>query len=259
LSGDTIINDKLYNKLYLLNDTTLNIDENDVYVGGFREENKQVWFLLHDHAQFQLEEYLMYDFSKEVGEIIQQEVPVFQFASSALFKGSLSLIDLKNREITAIEDSPIGKMVHLDDGVTWVEGIGSINAGLFWDYYDSPLNGHNHSVQLACFKQGENVIYKNSDCNTCFCPDNWANIQEKQAFPISVIFNKRTSLIEVFSNQSHLPYSFELLNLQGQTLLKETVSSSHQVINYNGVNKGVYLYKTSDRDGVLQSGKIILE
>jgi hypothetical protein len=37
VSGDTIINEKKYSKLYLLNDSTLTIDAEDIYVAGIRQ------------------------------------------------------------------------------------------------------------------------------------------------------------------------------------------------------------------------------
>jgi len=82
LSGDTIIGDKSYNKFYLLNDTTLNIDSKDIYVGGFRQEGKKVWFrpnsnffsLSYEDDPPYPDETILYDFSKNAGDTIWQLV-----------------------------------------------------------------------------------------------------------------------------------------------------------------------------------------
>ena len=44
LKGDTIINDTLYRKLYLLKDTTLETKSLNYYLGGFRLENQMIFF-----------------------------------------------------------------------------------------------------------------------------------------------------------------------------------------------------------------------
>ena len=67
LIGDTIINDKLYSKVYdIEDDSCLNIN-NATYFGAIREEEKKIYALI---AYGQEEEILLYDFNVEVGDTV---------------------------------------------------------------------------------------------------------------------------------------------------------------------------------------------
>jgi hypothetical protein len=263
LSGDTIINDKKYNKLYFLNDTTLNIDNNDIYVGGFRLENKQVWFLLNSNPDNWVDEYILYDFSKEVSEISTiLHVPAFDNIVPDLTAYG---IDNFTRTITKIEETLTGKTFDIDitgnpwiRNSQWIEGIGSIK-GLFWEYITYPMSVNDAECRLACFKQGNVIKYMdNNISNTCFCYNNTG--MSNVATNAFLIFpNKQTSSIEIFINWNDQSSYFELFNLQGQRLIKEPVNSRYRNISCNNLNRGLYIYRITDQKGVSQSGKILLK
>jgi hypothetical protein len=254
LSGDTIINDNKYSKMYLLNDTTLNMDENDLFLGGIRAANKQVWFLYLNPESSEKWEYLLYDFSKSAGESVNQEIPLYAPNMYYLaMRGGESL----SRIIVAIEETLNGKTFLFDTGHEWIEGIGSIN-GLFWDYYAVPTDGQNYRFQLACFKQSDEVKYlNNSESNTCFCSGSAGLSEITNTF--SVFPDKQTSSIKIISNRNYPSSCFELFDLQGQRLIEEPLHSLYQTIPCNNLNRGLYIYRIKDLTGIFQAGKILLE
>lgn len=67
LKGDTLINDTLYNKLYSLSDTTLDEENLQNYIGGFRQVGQKVYFRPEYWAY---KDILLYDFSASVGDTV---------------------------------------------------------------------------------------------------------------------------------------------------------------------------------------------
>ena len=267
LSGDTIINNKKYNKLYLLNDTTLHIDHNDTYVGGIREENKQVWFQIHDYDdgwghQKRFEEYVLYDFSREEGD-------EFTRNNVLLFLGNYGELEVHTfdeeivTKIIKMEETTQGKHFYVNyhpsyetfDAV-WMEGIGSTN-GIVWDQFIFAMSD-TRSLKLACFKQGDEVIYLDNEFGGCFCerPSGDA-IDFPESHSVLVFADKESASIKVVANKLQL--SFELLNLQGQMLLQEKINSHPQSISYDGLPKGLYIYRITDNGKIIQTGKLIPE
>ena len=69
--GDTVFDGLSYRKLYLLKDSVLIENPENVYVGGVRVSGKKVYMRPTDTATGKLlEEFLMYDFSMKAGDEI---------------------------------------------------------------------------------------------------------------------------------------------------------------------------------------------
>ncbi|MDH8700915.1 hypothetical protein M2138_000249 [Dysgonomonadaceae bacterium PH5-43] len=279
LVGDTIINEKKYSKLYLLNDSTLNIDHNDFYVGGFREENQKVWFLVHDSRGIgnpyglpYTDEYILYDFSKEKGDRFTRNNVLYYKCNDyglsvydyvGMIEEGYGVIDT---EVLNVEYTLYGKELHvrhyesnaINHNVIWIEGIGS-NTGLFWEIYSFPIC-YIPYFKLACFKQGDEVIYNDNEFGDCFCdgkPPKGQSVSDIEIPSITILPNKNNSTINIISGK--VPLSFEILNLQGQTALQENILYHPQSISYQGLSKGIYIYKISDNKQVIQTGKLVLE
>ena len=260
LSGDTIINSKSYNKLYLLlNDTIPNVDLKGMhYIGGLREEEKQVWFIPHGMMSVQLNEYILYDFSKDVGETIYLfNTPMFQLGDVQR-NYLLGLYDISST-VAKIEDSDIGKTFYIgsEDNLKWVEGIGSIKNGILWDFYALPVGGGSRDVKLACFKHKNNIKYLNNDCGSCFCNQGGTGISNDTKLVHSVFYNRRLSSIQIYTDSRFIYSTFELFNIQGSKIIQENISTSQTSIAINNM-QGVYIYRISTPEGEVQTGKIIL-
>ena len=263
LSGDTIIGDKSYNKLYLLNDTTLNIDSKDIYVGGFRQEGKKVWFrpssnffsLSDEDDPPYPEETILYDFSKNVGDTIWHSFDTRTMKDSIAISVITSIdIDEQGHRIFHIEsyehyDSEFFPM----ESDTWIEGIGSIDHGLWWFLSPRPTCICPEPY-LACFKQGNEVKYMDVRCNSCF--PGATSILEKNIILLNVIYEN--NCIRIQGESSAFPCELKLFSLIGQPVLKKELQSNKEIIPVNH-QKGIYLYRVQKNREIMKTGKLIIK
>lgn len=253
LVGDTIVNDMTYNKLYSLPDTIL-IENEYGYLGGIRQEGKQVWFL---PGWVEWDEFLLYDFSKETGDWVEHgAVPYFL---------GPQIYDANYRtRIYNVEDSKWGKKLLISQYGEryWIEGIGDTE-GFFSDIIPLPLDFNNYSYRLACLKQGDELVYLNNErCETCFCLVEDKDVNSindvEEEMPVFILVNKLNKTIQV-SADTYSNLDFILLNLQGQTIKEEKLSSTGGYVKYATINPGVYIYQITEKGKIIQTGKLILE
>jgi len=270
LSGDTIINDMLYNKLYLLNDTTLNIDSEDEYVGAFRQEGGKVWYR---PSNFSLcynigreGETLLYDFSKNIGDtiwhnLIYQEYEYYMEENITASK-VYDIIDSGDGRIVKTKqyinqgyDGTIDLVPMMGQYDSWKEGIGSLNSGLFWFLYEPPMDG-GWSFKLICFKQGNEVKYiDNPICNSCFC---WstAGISEKNDIQLEVIYENNRIWIK--GENLVFPCELKLFSSIGQLVLERKLQSDMEEIPIN-LLKGIWLYQIQRNREIVKTGKLMIK
>ncbi|MDD6209097.1 MAG: T9SS type A sorting domain-containing protein [Bacteroidales bacterium] len=260
LIGDTIINEKHYSKLYLLNDTTLNIDENDEYIGAIRTEERKVW--MYPRVCNVDEEFLLYDFTKNKGEQITDigfmveawpVVPIF-----VVYAG-LPPINILN--IT--EDEFKRKHYILEtamDEDEWVEGLGSLK-GLFLYYPMINTGQYTNGSTLVSLKQGDSIVYHNKEvCDQPFC---WFGVgvedtQQKQT--VTLYPNPVKETLRIDLGEIPLPVRFELFDPQGRITYAQTLTNSHTTVTPPPHSKGLHHYRLTGSDGTpLQSGQLLNE
>jgi hypothetical protein len=265
LTGDTIINDTLYNKLYFLNDTTLTIDTDDKYAGGFRQEGKKVWFrpnlsFFNEYPEDYPEETLLYDFSKNVEDTIWHNI-VFREWSCEMKDSITASI------ITSTDTDEHGNIIyHTEeysvweyDGISelepmwitdrWMEGIGSLDHGLFWFLSLKTLSGE-PQFRLACFKQGDKVIYANNQACDCFC---YSTGIEQNSVHFEVVHEN--SYIHIKSEATAFPCTFKLFSLTGQLVLEKQLQFDENQLSFN--QKGIWLYQIQKDKEIIKTGKLI--
>jgi hypothetical protein len=257
LSGDTIIDNKFYNKLYLLNDTTLNIDAEDEYYGCFRQEGKKVWYRFPSFRN----ETLLYDFSKNVGDTIWHDVIGYIDYFEEKYKGSLSIIKDVSYE-NGVKKYTSEQYINQGDHI-WpneygenvcIEEIGSTQ-GLFWFLCRPHMDG-GISYRLACLKHGNEVKYLNNpDCNTCFYQA--TGIYEVNSMQIEIFLEN--DVIKIQGEPSFFPCQLTFFNPMGQVLFGTTIISNAEQIPVNQNLKGVYLYQIQKDSEIIKSGKIIIK
>ena len=161
LKDDTLINDTLYNKLYMLSDTTLSNENLQDYIGCFRQEGQKVWF---KPAYWTYSDILLYDFSASVGDTVWHNGVAYNEYNFAQHQLAYSVI----QEIKTENEIKTYSIIRGTDGLSgdWYEGICS-NFGLFGSIIQFPLVGDTY--KLACFKHNDSVKYQNNlMCNKCF-------------------------------------------------------------------------------------------
>lgn len=143
LLGDTLIDNQTFKKLYL----------DDRFHGAIREENQKVWYYSCENNLDENCKLLLYDFSKEKGEVIHFDYTTYLDVTSLFISKepyTLTVLDV---------DYKFGrKVMHLSNHDTWIEGIGSIYG--FWGIdLQHPTNYSNRDVILKQVVANRTSIY----------------------------------------------------------------------------------------------------
>jgi hypothetical protein len=184
--GDTIVNNKLYNKLYLIeNDSTLNIN-NMTYYAAIRENNAKQIFVKFTNYN---DEILIYDFSLNIGDTIHSNSPNGYLSWLTCTISDIDTIELENYQFRR-------RFRINNSGEYWIEGIGS-EGGLFYPISEYLAGTTN---DLLCFKQNDTLIYiNNPECDKCFC--SLATAIQNHA--------KTNNSLKIYSNPSTVEIFFE--------------------------------------------------
>ncbi len=146
ISGDTLILDDSYHKIFRASDF------DTVYIGAFRESNKEIFYIGQDYWGFDTyTPVVLYDFTQNIGDTIH----------TGTFHRNI---------ILDIDSIPVSeghrKRFKMYDDQYWIEGIGSTR-GFLYPITDIPTMYWRS--ELICFKRNEDVIYLNpgfTDCTT---------------------------------------------------------------------------------------------
>ncbi len=227
-AGDTIINEQTYKKI-VSNPWYIG---HDGYIAAIREDNEKVYVMPGLGFGYELEEeFLLYDYTVQVGDIITSTAPY----------GVLSypLTVMQIDDIT-LETGEKRKRFILDYGVIWIEGIGS-TSGLFNDAMEHPTN-YNVSY-LVCFKQGDEILYRNGEwCQFNNCCDDITNDAVKFSSAAKTIMTQDNNRIiidfsETFSGETIL----RLFDATGRIVHTNTTNQDSFELNISGYPQGVYL------------------
>ncbi len=163
LIGDTIIQNKSYSKVLLFDNPNDNVSLAQ-YIGAIRTDTcSSTYFVPKNKSEF-----LLYDFSKKIGETIYSD----------FLKEDLRISEYKVIEVDSVELPDLGyrkRMVveSTEGSATWIEGIGSLK-GLLWPvlpgYYilsTAHPTTYNMGRLLVCHNQLNKSAYKYWDAD-CF-------------------------------------------------------------------------------------------
>jgi hypothetical protein len=240
---DTLINNKVYKKLYLFYDTIFN-SNTAIYLGGIREENKKIYYLgdtvhqgkpLTDYYGFN-QEILLYDFSLNIGDTLPTVATTpCNFIISPTFVTEIDTVLIGNKFRKVFKFNTYG--------VSWAEGIGNISifgdAGLLFCIAPHPTKGDwgNH---LICFKQNDTIIYFNNNYSECMP----LNINENNVMNENIVVspNPATNYLTIKSGIIQ-PFTFQLYNMQGTALLAGKTSNTQTELNVANLPRGLYVLK----------------
>ncbi len=239
ISGDTVINEKNYKKLYK---TDEEFPVNWTYWGGLREENQKIWHIgTNNYPEQQL-----YDFMVNVGDTVS-----FLYAP-------MVVDSIVNKPINGANRKHI-YFSYFDPFFTeyWIEGIGS-NLGVLQSGFGNAIGGW--SWTLCKFEDGE-LVYMNPDYNSCYLVS--TGIEENKAGPELTIspnpvrgqFELRSSMFEVEGLKI-----ISIYNGEGRKVkeIRNTEESESITINAEGWNRGLYLIRL-ETGGKVFSSKLIIQ
>jgi hypothetical protein len=257
LKGDTLINDTLYHKLYLLADTTLEDENLKEYLGGFRQDSQRVWFKPN---QFNTTEFLLYDFSGQLDDTIWHNAGLYIYNNLGheFFTGGSGV--LYSVIVDIYEYHGLKKFVLFSslppiEQDEWFEGIGSIY-GLFCPILSLVIGGDHYN--LACFKQNDTVKYENNmQCNRCFCGGYIGTVGEKKNTDGIVVFpNPADNSLSIEIEKPFNNAGIEIIDEKGSVIYcKELLENP---VNVSNISKGIYFIKLKiDGDEIVK--KVIIE
>jgi len=250
MTGDTVMNDTLYQKLYVLSDTTLDcINEQSECFGFIRQEEQKVFF--KPNHEWEYPDILLYDFGASIGDTIWQgaefDGEYFYYAGDYLYY-VIENIEIEN-----------GRKIYFLEGVfgfdAWYENIGSYQ-GLFGHLANKVIGMPVPNV-LLCFRHNDIVEFLSNSCVRCFsCKPSPIGVDEIRVENISIYPNPTTGVLnliqETINNEQLTINNVEIFDMYGKKLSFNhliTSSSNHQ-INISHMSAGVYFVKIFTEKGV---------
>lgn len=231
-TGDTIISEKTYKKVYLSEEE---IPTNWEYEGGIREDEEKVWYF----PKYGNGETIIYDFSLEVGDTITYRPQPFVVDSINYVE-----INGENRKHLYLSylDLPFNEL--------WIEGIGS-NYGIFSSGNGMTLGGW---TWFLCMSENGELIYMNPNYNSCHLIS--TDIEEMNNSIIEVYPNPVKDKLKIQNTENIKIESISIIDLKGQKLLK--FEKNRTELDLSGISTGIYLLKVKYENGELIK-KILVE
>ncbi|MBS4012740.1 MAG: T9SS type A sorting domain-containing protein [Bacteroidetes bacterium] len=264
LIGDTIINELTYKKLYFHNYLEEFTPDSLVYIAAMREDemNEKVYFIWKGHD----DEYLLYDFTLEVGNEFIVISPMFYLAGPEFHDDwgdrKVVVCEIFYQNIADIERKTIKVATHDSHNCSeecwseyWIEGIGS-DRGLIYAGACSDNMIDKAYALLLCVHKNNSLLYQQEhpclgEVDNCYIVPIEGNIEEasQKKFNIKAI---PSIFKDSFIIQSDTPIEkITIYNIMGKTVFKfhtkelftqKTIPSSHW-------EKGLYIVKAESQSG----------
>jgi len=278
LQGDTIINDEKWSKVYFKN---IYFETRDTlnYLAAIREnENKQILVKIP-----MLPEFILYDFSLEIGDTIWYDYAFIGVVGSDNPLGFYDEYNHAHYKVVVDKDSvllengqyrnriilncfrEIHGNLHQHEDNHWIEGFGCTSwSGLFHPIViDRYLNGD--VIKFVCFKQDDEVLYlDNPYCADCLC----------ETFTSIAPFDDTDKLLTVYPNPSkgdltivisenaNGNFVLRITDISGKKSFEQFLHNQRQInMNLDTYKSGFYIIQLWDvgRNKLMENRKIIIE
>ena len=251
IHGDTTINETQYSKLCIESGNTVN--PKIQAIGGLRESDKKIYYVGETIiGGGNNEEYLLYDFTKQIGDTIKHNS-----------NGGIYSV------ILGIDSVQIGdnyrKRYNVDNHWFYqnpdyiIEGIGSVKNGLLGHISDVPTCG-SHYWEHVCFRENGIVQYLNSSFNDCFPSNLLTGIEQLEYETDFEIYpNPFNNEIQIYNKLDNRDLIFKLIDINGKTLIEKSISGEKVTLDMD-INSGFYNALIIDVNGkILISKKLVKE
>ncbi len=251
MEGDTLIDNKLYKKIYTTRDTAN--QEWTLLNELIREDStKKVW--IRNYSMDEPEEILLYDFNLVVGDSFAInldsdftcKIPVINVDSIVLSNGAL-------RKRITFSFQYFGDTF---EEIYWIEGIGS-QFGLITHLYGY-CGWVDYGRWLRCyFEDGQRQFGQVPD-GECFYEfiTNTDDLDTQSSF--SIYPNPATDKLRVISSDNRLITECLLTDFQGRIIIDKLVNKSNLTLDLLNVMPGIYLIKIIDEGGRLTTKKVVV-
>jgi len=156
-SGDTLIDDELWDKFYFTSDSNFVVGL--TYVGCMQEAGGIVVFMDTTNVVDTL-----YNFNLDVGDSVFYD---FGIVGIYLKIETIDSIEIDGQSFKRFYfDEPILGFVDINE--IWIQGIGSVHGPLFPAYPKAFAQEYPDSLILTCFKIENQVIWDNPNYDACY-------------------------------------------------------------------------------------------
>jgi len=248
--GDSILNSKTYKKVFHCFDDEF--CQNPIFYGLIREENQRTYFVFSYEADFDLpndtDEYLLYDFSAELNDIIQLDIPGIPVEVEEEFRTiSIQVSNIDYININGVLKKKI-KLTYPNSEIIvdiWIENLGSLT-----DFYTIDRRPGFGKV-LSCYFQGDELVYKNPEF-PCYHATSISTVEQHNDIHFWIqsgilnleFYTPVTGNISIFDTAGKTLYNDKLLN------------QSHSFIKMTDFVSGIYLLVFRDSDGKTKTLKV---
>jgi len=231
---DTIINNKKYTRLTKFYNDSLMLQSNNRSL--LRDDTLGRVYVYSDGT-----ETILFDFNLNVGDT---------FRTKQLYSDEYLIVDsIADKKFA----QKIRKHIYFSHcfyhwNQLWIEGIGCIDqvpgsACIMFDVF------------LSCYLQNGELLYHNSNCNTCYCKNEPSNINIKKAIEIKVFPNPSSSYINI-ELENNNESTLELYNQLG-IKYNFKLNSNINRISINNYLNGIYFYRIIKENEIIKSGTFI--
>ena len=246
--GDTVIGDYTYKKVYMQSGDSIADFNKSWYFTAIREDTiaKKVYFFYDKYPASGAEEYLLYDFSVNVGDEVSfySLWPFWYPEHKQRVVHSLDsiLVDDNYRKKINFKSTIFWGNI-IDE--SWIEGIGSTNGLFFAGEFD--MADVMDNTYLLCVHEDDRIIYKTNDQNICFLRGYGVGNNDKNRFEVFKVYPTIVDKeLYIETNKNIEDFDYKIINMQGQIIINEKFSS--KTVDVSKLHKGFYLIVISDKN-----------
>lgn len=242
LCGDTLINGKMYSKMYRIELDSMGNETSRIYEAGTRLNLDQVFWIPSSLDQ----EEILYDFSLEAGQTFSYNT----------FFGNPNTITVASNTLVNTLDGITRRQIQFDNGEIWLEGIGS-NFGVI---YRGIAFVADFDPQAYCYKYDGQLVWMNPiiqpepTCEFTFeanCDEITSNenILKELSFNFECYPNpiSDNSMIQIQGFEKLETPFLSIHNMEGQLVEKiNGINEEKFIFSRKNLNAGVYVFELTD-------------
>jgi hypothetical protein len=253
---DTTIGAKTYHQLfYSHSDTVYNENSPAAYNGGIRESNRQVFYLPKDSVN----EYLLYDFSLQIGDKIKYDYSVFSYKYGL---GPTDSLLVSSIDSLLLIDGLYHKRIYLSYGIyplfwaSWIEGVGN-NMGLLCPVAMMPTSGVENV--LGCLKQNYEIVFHDNSFGTCY-PVNESVFEYSKQKDIIISPNPVQDYCKIQWEDGKVHFDrIVISDVYGRIVFSGKTDQNNEItIDCRNFGQGMYLVNVVDRFGSQLTSKLLI-
>ncbi len=235
LNSDTTINQIEYNRLCIKSNGSNTASL--IPIGGIREKDKRIYFIGNDLlGNPHNGELLLYDFNIQVGDT------VFHNDNGSFFSiiEAMDTVEINGEYRNRYKISPDShnNNFYFPDDEYWIEGIGSIKAGLLGHITMVPTCCYQFWEHI-CFKENEVVNYLNPTFSDCSASNFLMDVNLFKTDPqIKIYPNPVMNQLQIENNPNE-NLKIKIIDISGRSIIEQPINETKTIIKLD-IRSGIY-------------------